>query len=113
MTGSTTVVFAIAFGIAVDDTIHFLSKLKLELARGKELSSALRSTFMVTGKALCLTTLILFFGFVTLVTSSYPATFYIGFILSITLFFALLADLFLIPICLYAFYGTGKKSEAG
>ena len=108
LTGSVTVIFAIAFGISVDYAIHFLSKYKLELRKGKHMSSALRSTFLVTGKAISLTTVILFFGFVMLVTSTYPPTFYLGLILSITLVFAWAAGFFLIPVMLYAFYGGDR-----
>jgi predicted RND superfamily exporter protein len=44
---STAITFTISFGIAVDDTIHFLSKLKLELSKGKSLLRALRTTYLV------------------------------------------------------------------
>ncbi len=97
---STSIIFTIAFGIAVDDTIHFLSKFRLQRQKGEGVSAAIHSTFMETGKALCLTTLILFAGFFVLVTSDFNATFYVGLLISITLISALIADLVLLPICL-------------
>lgn len=105
MSVSTAVIFAIAFGIAVDDTIHFLTKFKLERSKGFKIDQALRNTLLETGKALILTTLILFFGFLLLLTSTYPTTFYLGMLLSITLLFALIADLFLLPVFIYWFLG--------
>lgn len=49
---STSIIFTIAFGIAVDDTIHFMSKLRLELGKGKSLLYALKRTYISTGKAI-------------------------------------------------------------
>ena len=108
---ATSVIFAIAFGIAVDDTIHFLSKFKLEINKGRNISEAVKYTFKESGKAICLTTVILFFGFAILATSTYPPTLYIGFLVSVTLLSALISDLFLIPVLLYWFLGVNEKLE--
>ena len=104
----TSVFFAIAFGIAVDDTIHFLSKFRIELSKGFSIEQAVENTFKQTCKAIVLTTVILFFGFFILVTSSYPPTMHIGLLIGITLVSALLSDLFLMPIFIYWFLGKGK-----
>ncbi|MBI2257443.1 MAG: MMPL family transporter [Flavobacteriia bacterium] len=101
---STSIIFTIAFGIAVDDTIHFLSKFRIELAKGKSKLLALKSTFLTTGKAMILTTLILCSGFLMLLFSGFLGTFIMGLMISITLFVALLADLFLLPVLLLLFY---------
>ena len=101
---STAILFTIAFGIAVDDTIHFISKLKLEINKGMSLVFALRRTYMSTGRALVLTTAILSAGFLTLVFSNFLGTLYLGLLVSLTLFFALVADLFLLPILILWFY---------
>lgn len=97
---STSIIFTIAFGIAVDDTIHFLSKFKLQLNKGNTIDEAIRITLLETGKAICLTTIILFFGFLLLIFSEFKATYYVGLLVSITLLSALVADFFLLPICL-------------
>lgn len=94
---STSIVFTIAFGIAVDDTIHFISKLKLELLKGKSLIYALKRTYLSTGKAIVITSLILSGGFLILILSSFGGTFYTGLLISLTLFFALIIDLTLLP----------------
>ena len=105
---STAITFTIAFGIAVDDTIHFLSKLKLELSKGKSLIRALRTTYIITGKAIILTSLVLFAGFFMLVLSDFEGTFAMGALVSVSLLMAVVADLLLLPILLLAFYKPRK-----
>ena len=91
------IIFTVAFGIAVDDTIHFLSKLRLQLAQGKSLAWAVKRSFLSTGKAIIVTSLILCGGFLTLTSSSFLGTFHIGLLISLTLLFAVLADLTFLP----------------
>jgi len=100
---STSIIFTIAFGIAVDDTIHFMSKLKLELNRGLPFREALRNTLLATGKAIWLTSVILSAGFMLLVFSDFSGTFYTGLLVSLTLVFALFADLLFLPALLLFF----------
>jgi len=101
---STAVIFTISFGIAVDDTIHFMSKFKLELGKGKSTLYALKRTYLSTGRAIVLTTLILCSGFLLLIMSDFLGTFYVGLLLSLTLLFALIADLFILPVLLLLFF---------
>ena len=105
---STAIIFTISFGIAVDDTIHFMSKFKLELKKGKSKLYALKRTYLSTGRAIILTTLILCSGFLLLVLSDFLGTFYVGLLLSLTLLFALIADLFILPVLLLLFF---KKKD--
>ena len=98
------IVFAVIFGIAVDDTIHFLSKFKLVRARGKSVEEALAITFQETGKAICLTTIILFFGFLIMLFSIHPPSVIVGTLISVTLFSALISDLLLIPVLIRYFF---------
>jgi predicted RND superfamily exporter protein len=93
-----SIVFAVIFGIAVDDTIHFLSKFKLARNKGLNIEESLKITFLETGKAICLTTVILFFGFLVMLFSIHPPSVTIGLLISLTLFSALIADLTLIPL---------------
>jgi|TARA_B110000483_G_scaffold229579_1_gene293776 predicted RND superfamily exporter protein len=94
----TSIIFILAFGIAVDDSIHFLTRLKQELKKtDNNLSLAITKTFSSTGKAIIVTTLILSGGFLTLCLSDFLGTFYIGLLICITLLVALLCDLFLLP----------------
>ncbi len=93
-----SIVFAVVFGIAVDDTIHFLSKFKLARNKGLDVEEALRITFLETGKAICLTTIVLFFGFLVMLFSIHPPSVVVGLLISLTLFSALIGDLLLIPV---------------
>lgn len=106
---TTAIVFTIAFGIAVDDTIHFLSKFKLELNKGKSKIYALKATFISTGRAIVLTSIILCSGFLMLIFSDFLGTFYMGLMISLTLIFAVVSDLFLLPVLLILFYNPKKK----
>lgn len=100
----TAIIFILSFGIAVDDSIHFLSKFRLELGKGKKVEEAIRNTFLTTGKAIVVTSLILSGGFLTLALSSFSGTFYIGFFTSLCLLFAVSADLILLPALILLFY---------
>ncbi len=95
---STSIIFTIAFGIAVDDTIHFLSKFKLEQQKGKSIMYSLKRTYLSTGKAIVLTTLILCGGFVSLIFSDFKSTFLIGSYVSLILFVAVITDMILLPV---------------
>lgn len=109
---STALVFTISFGIAVDDTIHFMSKLKLELNKGKSLMLAMKRTFLSTGRAIVLTTLILIAGFLMLMFSDFLGTFYVGLLISCTLLFALISDLFFLPVLVIFFFKPKNKSTS-
>lgn len=104
---STSLIFTLAFGIAVDDTIHLLSKYKLERKKGRSHLYALKRSYLSSGKAIIVTTLILVGGFLTLLFSSFTSTFYMGLLVSVTLFIALALDLMIMPIIIL--YGLGKK----
>lgn len=97
---STAIVFTIAFGIAVDDTIHFLSRYRQEMKQGRSNLIGLRRTFISTGKAIIITTIILLGGFGSLIFSDFLSTFYIGLFVSMTLVFAVVTDLTLLPMLL-------------
>lgn len=106
---TTAIIFTISFGIAVDDTIHFLSKFKIELSKGSSKLYALKRTYISTGKAIVLTTLILCSGFLFLIFSDFLGTFYMGLMISLTLLFAVIADIFLLPLLLLYFWKDRKK----
>ncbi len=101
---STSIIFTIAFGIAVDDTIHLLGKFKFELLKGKSVQDAVRHAFVVTGKAMILTTLVLCSGFLLLLFSTFLGTYYMGLLLGMTLFIAMILDLTLLPLLILTFY---------
>lgn len=100
----TSVIFAISFGIAVDDTIHFLSRIRLELGRGLSLPYAIKRTYLSTGKAIIITALVLVTGFGTLLSSSFGGAFYVGLLICTCLIFAVIMDLTVLPVLLLLFY---------
>mgnify|MGYP000962072273 CR=1 FL=1 len=91
-------VFSIVFGIATDDTIHFLSAYKLARGRGESNEEALKSTLLETGKAMCMTSIILFFSFSVMLFSIHPPSTMVGLLVSVTLAGALFCDLMLVPV---------------
>jgi uncharacterized protein len=91
-------VFSIVFGIATDDTIHFLSTFKVCRSRGMDIETALHTTIRETGKAMCLSSIILFFSFMVLLFSIHPPSVIIGLLVSITLAGAVFCDLFIVPV---------------
>ncbi|WP_418509029.1 efflux RND transporter permease subunit [Corallibacter sp.] len=95
---STILVFSIAFGISVDDTIHFLAKYRQELQSNhwkirKSVYGALRET----GVSMFYTSIVLFFGFSVFTISSFGGTVALGALVSATLLFAMLSNLLLLP----------------
>lgn len=109
---ATSLVFSIAFGVATDDTIHFISRLKIELGYGKSLMYAFKRTYFETGKPILLTTFILMGGFMSLMISDFQSTYYFGFLICVTIIIAVLADIFLLPVMLFAILGGKKKETA-
>ncbi|MEM9928725.1 MAG: MMPL family transporter, partial [Bacteroidota bacterium] len=95
-----SIVFAIIFGIAVDDTIHFLAKYRLARGRGLAVEEAIHLTFREAGKAIVLTSVVLFFGFLVMLFSIHPPSVTIGLLISLTLASAVVSDLLLIPLLL-------------
>lgn len=100
LTASTSLVFVIAFGVAVDDTIHFLTRYRLERQQGASQDEAIHRTLLGTGKAMIITSLVLMAGFVMLLASDFGGTFNTGLFTGLTIVFALIADLLLLPVLL-------------
>ena len=95
---ATAMTFAIAFGIAVDDTIHFLARFRQELfASNGKYRLANEETLFTTGKAIISTSAILISGFLVLMTSNFSPSRDFGMLSAITLLGALLGDLFFLP----------------
>ncbi len=97
------IIFSIVFGIAVDDTIHFLTRYKLFLKEGYDGPTSVTMTLHETGKAIIIASVILFAGFFTLVFSTHPPTFTVGVLIAVTILSALLSELFLLPVLLNKF----------
>lgn len=95
---STILVFSIAFGISVDDTIHFLAKYRQELqANNWKIRKSVYAALRETGVSMFYTSIVLFFGFSVFTISSFGGTVALGALVSATLLFAMLANLLLLP----------------
>jgi predicted RND superfamily exporter protein len=95
---STILVFSIAFGISVDDTIHFLAKYRQELkANNWKIKRSVYAALRETGVSMFYTSIVLFFGFSVFMISSFGGTVALGGLVSATLLFAMLSNLLLLP----------------
>ncbi|MCF6294383.1 MAG: efflux RND transporter permease subunit [Flavobacteriaceae bacterium] len=95
---STILVFSIAFGISVDDTIHFLAKYRQELqANHWKIRKSVYAALRETGVSMFYTSIVLFFGFSVFIISNFGGTVALGALVSATLLFAMLANLLLLP----------------
>ena len=97
---STILVFSIAFGIAVDDSIHMMGRFTHLLARGLGRRRAIRGALRDTGPALVMSTLVVTAGFSLLLISRFELLFLVGLLTATTAVTALVADLFLFPALL-------------
>ena len=98
---STILVFSIAFGISVDDTIHFLAKYRQELlVNNWNIRKSVLSALKETGVSMFYTSVVLFFGFFIFVASDFGGTIALGLLVSITLLLAMLSNLLLLPALL-------------
>lgn len=95
---STILVFSVAFGISVDNTIHYLAKYRQELqATNWSIRSSVVLALKETGQSMIYTSIILLCGFSIFCLSSFGGTFALGLLTSITLFAAMLANLIILP----------------
>jgi len=95
---STILVFSIAFGISVDDTIHFLAKYRQELIANRwQIKKSVYAALRETGVSMFYTSIVLFFGFSVFTISDFGGTVALGSLVSATLLFAMLANLILLP----------------
>lgn len=102
----TLLIAPLIIGIAVDDTIHFMTHYRIELIRTGSVSESLRSTILDVGQAVMFTTMVLGLGFALLSFSDYLGMAKMGFFGAAAIFVALLCDLFLIPAMIMIFKPT-------
>uniref|UniRef100_UPI0032ECCAC7 efflux RND transporter permease subunit n=1 Tax=Ekhidna sp. TaxID=2608089 RepID=UPI0032ECCAC7 len=108
---STALIFSIAFGISVDDSIHFLAKYRQELFACRfNVSEAISKSIRETGSSMIYTSIILFFGFIIFVLSEFGGTIALGKLTSITLFFAMITNVVVLPALILQF-DSGKRDK--
>lgn len=104
--------FTVCLGIAVDDTIHFLTRFQEEMRSEADVSAALARSFMDVGSAMVITTTILVTGFGTVLTSDLPGHRYFAAMAVSTISAALIGDLIFLPALLATFSGRKKQQPS-
>ena len=93
----TAMILAIALGIAIDDTIHFMLHLKEKDSNNLDKNKAVRMTISQSGKAILYTSVILVIGFMSMLSNDLIAIQDMGSVASFTIIMALVADLYFVP----------------
>lgn len=99
---STLLVFSVAFGVAVDDTLHLIGRVRERLRAGDAIELAIDTAIRTSGRALVLTSLVVGGGFLVLVTSDFEFLVMVGSMTGLAVVFALLGDLVIYPLLLRA-----------
>ncbi len=95
---STILIFSIALGISVDNTIHFLSRYRLQLKLNNwRIKESVLAALSETGYSMIYSAIVLFFGFSIFTLSSFGGTEALGYLVSFTLFIALFSNIFVLP----------------
>jgi len=101
---STILIFSIALGISVDNTIHFLSRYRLHLKQTNwKVKESILAALHETSYSMIYSALVLFFGFFIFTLSSFGGTEALGYLVSFTLFVALFSNIFVLPSLLLSF----------
>ena len=103
---ATTMIASVTIGIAVDDTIHFVSWLRRNAAIHKDRKTAIVQTFTDVGKPIVITTFLLFSGFIVLVMGSIIPTRMFGLLTAFSMLFALIGDFFVLSPLVLIFRPT-------
>ncbi len=104
----TTMIAAIALGLVVDDTIHFLSRLKTERSQIASIKDAIEVTMKSVGRPIVFTSVVLGSGFLILVLASFSPLVNFGLLAGIVIFLALFFDLMVVP-AIMGFVGMKTK----
>jgi uncharacterized protein len=95
---STILIFSIALGISVDNTIHFLSRYRQQLLLNNwKIHESVLAALLETGFSMIYSAVVLFFGFAIFILSSFGGTEALGYLVSFTLIVAMLSNLFVLP----------------
>ncbi|WP_448520621.1 efflux RND transporter permease subunit [Rhodoflexus sp.] len=109
---STALIFSIAFGIAVDDAVHYLARYRQALKlTGFNVAESVRIAIHETGISMMYTSIVLFGGFIIFTWSDFGATQALGALTSSTLIVAMITNLVLLP-CLLNTFSKGKEDQA-
>ncbi|MCQ2974908.1 MAG: MMPL family transporter [Bacteroidales bacterium] len=109
---STILVFNIAFGISVDNAIHFLTKFKHDLEHTNyDVHKSVMGSMHETGVSILYSALTLFCGFMMFCASQFGGTIALGLLVGLTLFVAMFTNLIFLPTLILSFKGIFKKKQ--
>ena len=106
---ATALIAAVAIGIAVDDTIHFLSELKGCLVKNDEIETAVHKAILSKGRAILLSSLILCIGFGVMVFSKFVPTINFGALSAVIMLTAVIGDILLLPAIIMVLSKAGLQ----
>jgi predicted RND superfamily exporter protein len=101
---------SIALGLVVDDTMHFMYNFRKYYHITGDPKEAIRETFLGTGRALLITSLVLSSGFFVTMFATLSNTIIFGLFTGLVILIALLADFVLAPALMFLLYKKGKGS---
>ena len=107
---ATVMIASVAIGIAVDDTIHFLTCYRAEKFSGKTMKDAIAASYNTVGRANTFTSIVAAAGFAVLCMAQFRPIQYFGLLTSITMIMAWACDVFILPACI-AFAGLWEKND--
>ena len=105
----TITIAAISISMAVDNTIHYLHRFKLEMAKDSDYLAVMFKSHSTIGYAMYYTSFAIMMGFSILMLSNFMPTIYFGLLTALAMFLALIGDLILLPSLIIIFKPFGKK----
>lgn len=108
---TSVIVFSICLGVAVDDTIHFLTRFQRELAQTGDTAEAIRRSFVKVGMALVITTIVLVAGFGSVLISEQPSSRLFAWLACTAISSALIGDLIILPALLMCFIRSPRQAH--
>lgn len=106
----TVMIAGVALGLVVDDTIHLLGRVQVELRAGKEMQTALAVALESVGRPVIYTSIVLCLGFLVLVGASFNPVIHFGLLSSLVIVLALVFDLIVVPAGL-GFFGHNRGGD--
>lgn len=106
----TAMISSVVLGIVVDASIQFLYRFRYEFGERGHYLQAIHHTYRNVGQAMVVSTLILVFGFASSIFASFKPTIYFGLLTGLTVFFALICTIVLLPVVLVLFKPFGRQA---
>ncbi|MBE20185.1 MAG: transporter [Gammaproteobacteria bacterium] len=106
----TITVAAISVGMAVDNTIHYIHRFKIEFSKTSSYEQSMKNSHNTIGRAMFYTSSTIIIGFLVLISSNFNPTVYFGLFVSLAMFMALLGALTLLPQLLITFKPLGEEN---